>query len=104
MPLSTATLQERVKTARLLGGFSQAQLGVLLRQTQRTICRWENGQAKPTPSSAARLARSLQINLRWLLTGEGPMEAPLAEPARPQKGASASSHPVTVNHSRMEIR
>ena len=75
MTLPSTTFPERAKMARLLRGCSQDQMACQMERPQMTICRWETGKSKPTPSSAADLARFLNVNLLWLLTGEGPMSA-----------------------------
>jgi len=91
MTLPSTTFQERVKTARLLEGLSQVQLAQRMARPHRTICRWENG-GTPTPSAAASLARALRVNLLWLLTGEGPKDAPTGKASVPAE-APVSSNP-----------
>lgn len=90
MTLPTETFAERIKTARLLAGLSQAALGETMRRPYRSICRWETGQSRPTPSGSAALAKALGVSLRWLLTGEGPMESPINNEA--PADTRASSH------------
>ncbi len=93
MTLPTGTLHERARTGRVRLGLSQEQLGQIMRRPQRTICRWENGRSKPTPSGASDLAQALCVSLRWLLTGEGPTEATKTgkTPVAPEVSVPSSS-------------
>jgi transcriptional regulator with XRE-family HTH domain len=79
MTLATTTFPERAKTARLLRGISQRELAKEMRLPHRTICRWETGQSKPFPSNSKDLAKALRVSLRWLITGQDPMEASASE-------------------------
>jgi len=74
MNLGTSTFPERLRTARILNGLSQTQLAKKMGRQSLAISRWERGKTSPTPSSAAMLASTLNISIRWLLVGEGAME------------------------------
>ena len=73
MKLAIGTFPERLRTARILSGLTQGALAQLMGKPGLAISRWERGKSNPVPASAAKLARALHVNMRWLLMGEGPM-------------------------------
>jgi len=61
-----------VSTNRL--GLNDAEVGRRSGIPKNTISRWANGQSIPEAKYVFALADALQVNPRWLITGEGPRE------------------------------
>jgi transcriptional regulator with XRE-family HTH domain len=60
-----ATLRKTLKV-------SQQEMAQKMKVTQKTLSSWEQGHNEPC-SSLSELVTSYNINLNWLLTGEGKM-------------------------------
>ena len=80
MTLATATLAERIRTARTLAGLSQEDLaakglGIL------SVSRWERGKSIPRVRNLGALSRALGVSILWLTTGTGPgpTDVPVSE-------------------------
>lgn len=68
------SIASRIRTARHNRGLSQAELGAKIGVKQSNVGRWEQGEHTPRSSTLRRIAEALEINLHWLVTGEGEME------------------------------
>lgn len=65
------TFGGRLATVRVQHGLTQATLGNLVGRSQVTVAHWENGRREP-PLEALRVLRNdLNIDLNWLIAGEG---------------------------------
>lgn len=69
---------ERVRRGRVLLGWSQERLGQAIGRDRATVRQWEAGEWEPQSAVIAPLADALGVEIRWLLTGEGPEIAPPA--------------------------
>ncbi len=78
MTYEVSTIAQRIRTARVVRGMTQAELAVAIRLDVRNVSRWETGLGGPRASSVKRLTKALRIAPIWLLRGEGPMDTPLA--------------------------
>ena len=67
---------KRIKIAREKRGMTQREVAQLLGYQPLAISRWERGERSPSISVLSKLANLLNINIQWLLTGEGEMELP----------------------------
>lgn len=76
MTFATATIAERIRTARHLRGFSQRAFAKAVGVTQATAWQWESGKAEPRPDSLLKVSQVLHVAMLWLTFGEGPMDAP----------------------------
>jgi transcriptional regulator with XRE-family HTH domain len=66
---------ERLKEYRKNKGYNIKAFANLLESSQGGLSDIENGKATPATSTLLKLVQRTDINLAWLLTGEGPMEA-----------------------------
>ncbi|WP_431021468.1 helix-turn-helix domain-containing protein [Chromobacterium phragmitis] len=64
----------RIKEARLLRRKSQAWVAEQIEVTQPSVSEWERGDSSPSTSSIAKLCQALQVNFKYILTGEGSLE------------------------------
>lgn len=53
--------------------WSQDRLGREIHSDPATVSRWLNGRVRPSKSTLGRIAHATQVDLQWLLTGEGRM-------------------------------
>lgn len=60
-------LGDRIRTARLRAGLSQAELADELGTTQSVVSKWESGARVPNAESVGRLASTLSVSTDWLL-------------------------------------
>lgn len=74
MAFATATIPERIRSARLLRGFSTRAFAREARTQQGNVWQWEAGKTVPRPETLLRIAETLRVNMLWLTFGEGPME------------------------------
>lgn len=58
-----ASLPQRIKSARIAAGLTQAQLAKRMRVEPITVSRWERGVFVPSPHALARLVRILGLDL-----------------------------------------
>lgn len=76
-------MSERIFALRNKLGLSQTQLGVMVGVHNATVSHWESG-VYISPPNQKKLVRATNVNLHWLLTGEGGMFDPnneeVAEP------------------------
>lgn len=76
-------MSERIFALRNKLGLSQTQLGVMVGVHNATVSHWESG-VYISPPNQKKLVRATNVNLYWLLTGEGGMFDPnneeVAEP------------------------
>lgn len=61
-------------------GINQVELGRLMGKGQTSVQPWVTGKSAPSADSLVKLCSALGISGHWLLTGEGPVEAPGTEP------------------------
>lgn len=65
---------KRIKKIRTQLGLTQKQMAKILGLSSFvTISRWERGERTPDQEALNRLVKLLNVNLNWLLTGEGEM-------------------------------
>jgi transcriptional regulator with XRE-family HTH domain len=62
----------RIRELRLQAGYTHQALALLLGVGERTVRRWENGEAMPTAAHARRLARRLGVTVEDLGLGRQP--------------------------------
>ena len=66
-------LGKRLKTLRETLGITQKELARTLGVSEMTIRRYEANKFQPDAEVLSKLAKAYNINLHWLLTGEGEM-------------------------------
>lgn len=72
----------RIRWCRLERGLTQRELAedvspdILDPISQVTVTCWETGRAVPCINNLVRLSEVCDVNLHWLLTGEGPKRWP----------------------------
>ena len=67
------TFENRLRRARLIRGLSAAEFAAKVKKSRNSIYQWEGGR-NPTLRTIRVLASALDINIAWLIGGEGPME------------------------------
>jgi len=68
---------ERLEHARKARGLTPPQLAKTVGVSRAVVGQWERGRSKNIKNKhMIRLCDALQINERWLVTGEGPRDAP----------------------------
>lgn len=70
-----ATFGDRVKQARVLKGLSQRDVAKRMDCSEQQISHWERGVKKPQLENASALASALEVDLQWLISGEGDMHS-----------------------------
>ena len=60
----------RVRSARRLRGLSVQQLSAAIRRHQHTLYAWEQGKRLPDLGDVVALSEVLDVDLRWLCTGD----------------------------------
>jgi len=73
-------VSERFRSERMIERFSQAELAKEIGVTRSTIANFEYGAARVTFAAGFAFCRRLDLNPRWLATGEEP-KRPFVEPA-----------------------
>jgi DNA-binding transcriptional regulator YiaG len=71
---------DRIRLAREHKGLSQERLAEILgfgAHGQKTISKWESGEALPKTENIPKLAKALSVTFTWLFTGSGAMEQDL---------------------------
>ncbi len=63
----------RLKLLRKVLGLTQRELAQVLGVSEMTIRRYESDKFQPDADVLAKLAKEFNVNLHWLLTGEGEM-------------------------------
>ncbi|MGB6231440.1 MAG: helix-turn-helix transcriptional regulator [Litorimonas sp.] len=66
------SLATRLKSSRKKLGLSQAELARQVDVSQPTIANWERGGHIPRPDALQRIAKALDTDSAWLLSGEHP--------------------------------
>ena len=66
---------KRIRQARIRLGLSRANLAKLVGVNERTITNYENGKTMK-PSILQKIAKALEVDPQWLLTGEGSLPTP----------------------------
>ena len=69
------SFSDRLKEAISVRGYTQERLASEAKITQSYISRMINGQKEPSERLLDSLSAILKVNVEWLKTGEGPMEA-----------------------------
>ena len=60
---------KRIKEARKTTGSTQEQLGKVLRVSRISVVHYEAGKQRPSLWSVKKIARNLNADLCWLITG-----------------------------------
>ena len=68
------TLADRLRKARDLAGYSQAELATATGISQRSIIRYERGQAEPRRPELLAWATACHVKYEWLTGGHSPGE------------------------------
>ncbi len=69
--MSTKEFAERLLDLRVESGMHQTELGLKCGVTQTMIAKYETGRAKPRRRIAIALAKALNVDVDWLVTGNG---------------------------------
>lgn len=73
LPTMSSDFGDRVKQAREAKGWNQAVLAEKVGISRQSVFAWENGETKAVkPENLFKAADNLEVNARWLATGEGP--------------------------------
>ena len=64
---------ERIRTLRKQLGLTQKEFAKKIGVIDRLVSKWEKGLNDPTTKSLKAIAKTFNVNLHWLLTGEGEM-------------------------------
>jgi transcriptional regulator with XRE-family HTH domain len=92
MTFAVATIPERIRTTRILRGFSQRALARRLNVNQAMVWSWESGAHEPSPASLLKISQALQLSMLWLAFGQGAIEMPKNnEPPVDAEGSSSNS-------------
>lgn len=65
-------LSQRLLTARVDAGYSQAKSSELLSVDRSTISKWENARAEPSIKQIYQLSDIYNVSSEWLAFGTGP--------------------------------
>ncbi len=66
-------MKERMRNIREVLGLTQKEFAARLEIPYTTISKYEHGNIKPSSDILSKIGRSYNVNLHWLLTGEGEM-------------------------------
>lgn len=69
-------MENRIKAARKVLGWSQADLARRMFVSQPSVAAWELGSKAPHTKNLTRLAVLLGVSFEWLTTGRGEMHPP----------------------------
>ncbi|CAM4356346.1 helix-turn-helix domain-containing protein [Bordetella pseudohinzii] len=68
------TFGHRLRSARVLRGWTQKDLAAACQLSQSAIGNYESGlRTRPSGASLIKLTRALRVTAQWLSSGEGPM-------------------------------
>ena len=67
------TLAERIKYARIARGLTQEQFGERLARSRVAVHYWDNGKNSPPLVMLEHINQLLNVEMRWLLLGQGPI-------------------------------
>ena len=84
------SFENRLRRARLLRGLSSSEFATKAKKARGSIYQWEGGRT-PTMRTVRDLAGALNINIAWLLGGEGPMDSPPKTAKDPVAAESSDS-------------
>lgn len=73
-------IEHRLKAIRTSAGLSQKEFGAIMGIAQTSYANYENGRSSIPASLLEMLSKKLNINLNWLITGEGDMYLDKTEP------------------------
>jgi len=90
---------ERIKTIR--GKMSQKDFAARIGVGQRSIHDWEAGKASPGARALAAIHKVFNVNVHWLLTGEGEPYIEDSRKAEPRNGAPTDYHFVPLVEGRV---
>ncbi|MDQ6950903.1 MAG: helix-turn-helix domain-containing protein [Mariprofundales bacterium] len=76
-------ISEKIKALRKMRGWTQVQLSEAAGIGRVSVTQWESGRCSPDRDSALALARALNVNPQWLITGEGDQYPPPATETPP---------------------
>ena len=79
MVVDRRALGQRIRLARKHRGLSQGELGDKICKKQTHVARYERGEHSPHVEILLLIVDILGVNLRWLVTGDGPMEPSLSD-------------------------
>lgn len=74
-----SSLHKRIAQARKARRLSQANFAERLGVTRTACSHWETGRAKPSTKHIEKIAKSLGIDINWLIAGISVKEGRLAE-------------------------
>lgn len=74
-------------------GLTQASLGAQIGVTRSQVTLWESGGRNPSPTSMKSLSQALEVNLEWLVTGNGSSALPRQGP----EGVDLVLHQMVVD-------
>lgn len=66
-------MKDRIKAVRKDSGLSQKEFGKRLCVSGSAVQKWEYGEMSPTDPVLQLMAQRFDVDLNWLLTGEGEM-------------------------------
>ncbi|MFA5426670.1 MAG: helix-turn-helix transcriptional regulator [Sulfurimonas sp.] len=66
-------MHERLKLIREKIGLNQIAFAEVLSLSRRTLSNWETGRNEPSLSVLQKISRDYNINMNWLITGDGKM-------------------------------
>jgi transcriptional regulator with XRE-family HTH domain len=72
--IPSPTIGKRLTMARKMRELSQHELAKAVGISQATVSQWERGHVAISRTRARILAEYLKVNVRWLETGDGPVE------------------------------
>lgn len=75
----TGSFSERLRFARKRRRQSPAEVSRLLGVSESTFQRWESGKAAPRANRMPIIAGTLNVPMRWLMSGEGELDEPRVE-------------------------
>ena len=95
-------LAERIRTRREHLGLTQKQLGAQIGVGENAVTQYEAGNAVPRPKRFEKLAQALEVDVRWLLTGNEPDQVARAQTTSEQEALDimrdipTALHPVAL--------
>ncbi len=89
-----STLGARLRMIREELGYSKQKMAEYLGISLQTCRRYESDENSPTADFCISLCQRENINIQWLLTGEGPMKGGVPVPTSPSTPSKASTPAV----------
>lgn len=84
------SMGSRLRTAQQICGLSEAAIASHLECATSTFRHYKSGTRNPRLETLLAISDLLEVNLHWLLTGEGPMDLPDPSAARPMPSGSTA--------------